>query len=136
MLRLPEPQRGGAIGGLDGATKKAGGTTDKPMTALRNERKPGRETGAGPACGRNPPDFARFRAGRGVWPQVPDRQLDDAVAWASSGIMSGNSGRKLVAKSQFALEHIGEGEEAWLAHWRTDELHYDRKARAGASAWN
>lgn len=72
----------------------------------------------------------------GVRPRVPDQQSEYTIDWVLNGIMSGHPGRKLVAKFQLSLEQIGEGEEARLAHRRTDELHSDRKACTGASAWN
>ena len=70
-------------GGQGGDTKKAGAKSDKRMTALRNEGRPGRETGARPNFGRDAPPIALICAqSRAV--QAALRALNNANARETS----------------------------------------------------
>ena len=81
--------------GQGGDTKKAGAKSDKRMTALRSEGRPGRETGARPNCGRDAPPIALISAqSRAV--QAAFRALNNANARETS-FLTDEDWRELVA---------------------------------------
>ena len=76
-------------GGQGGDTKKAGAKSDKRMTALRNEGRPGRETGARPNFGRDASSIALISA-QSLAVQAALRALNNANARETSFLTDGN----------------------------------------------
>ena len=82
-------------GGQGGDTKKAGAKSDKRMTALRNEGRPGRETGARPNFGRDASSIALISA-QSLAVQAALRALNNANARETS-FLTDEDWRELVA---------------------------------------